>query len=168
MKCADLGDVRELGCKVGREIAVSDWKTISQDDIDQFGRASGDDHWIHTDCLRSQANSPYGKTIAQGLLSLCFLDVHAKEVMNNIDGCFCVNYGFDRVRFPAPVHPGQRIRAHLKIASVTKLVGGGNITWVGTVEIEKSEKPACYAEFVCHFFSGQDTDRHPSLARFAG
>lgn len=155
MKCADLDDVRGLGNKVGREIAASEWRAISQDDIDQFGRASGDDHWIHTDCSRARSRSPYGKTIAQGLLSLSFLAVHAKEVMNNLHGCFCVNYGFDRVRFPAPINPGQRIRAHLKISSVNKLVGGGNITWVGTVEIEGCEKPACYAELVCHYFSDQ-------------
>lgn len=155
MKIVNLGDYCALQANLGKEVAVAEWKTITQDDIDRFGRSAGDDHWLHTDPVRCQASSPYGTTIGQGLLSLCYLAVFAKEILNRENECVCVNYGFNRVRFPAPVRVGKRIRAHLTISSVKKLVGGGNVTWVGTVEIEGSAKPACHAEIVSHFFFHQ-------------
>lgn len=152
MKVVDFNNIGALREKIGKEIAVSDWRKISQDDIDQFGRVAGDDNWIHTDQARAATSSPYGTTIGQGLLSLCFLASFSKETLHKNNDCVCINYGFNRVRFPAPVKTGQRIRAHLTIRSVHKLVGGGSVTSSGTVEIENSEKPACYAEIVSQFF----------------
>lgn len=152
MKIVDLDNIGALREKIGQEIAVSEWREISQEDIDQFGRATGDDHWMHTDQTRAAVNSPYGMTIAQGSLSLCFLASYSKAILNKNNHCVCVNYGFNRVRFPAPVRAGQRIRAHLAISALHKLVGGGSMTWAGTVEIEHGEKPACYAEIVSQYF----------------
>ncbi len=155
MKVIDIENIGALRERIGKEIAVSDWKEISQEDIDQFGRVTGDDNWIHTDQTRSATSSPYGTTIGQGLLSLCLLTSFSKETLHENNDCVCVNYGFNRVRFPAPVKAGQRIRAHLTISSAHKLIGGGSVTWAGTVEIENSKKPACYAEIVSHFFFHQ-------------
>jgi acyl dehydratase len=151
----DLSNIGTLKEQIGKEIAVSEWRVVSQEDIDQFGQVTGDDHWIHTDQTRSTASSPYGMTIAQGLLSLCLLTSFSKEILNKNNNCVCINYGFNRVRFPAPVRIGQRVRAHLTISSLHKLVGGGSVTWAGTVEIEHGEKPACYAEIISQFFFHQ-------------
>ena len=148
----DLNNIGALKEKIGKEIAVSEWRTVSQEEIDQFGQVTGDGHWIHTDQARSSTSSPYGMTIAQGLLSLCLLASFSKEILNKNNSCICINYGFNRIRFPAPVRTGQRIRAHLEISSLHKLVGGGSVTWAGTVEIEGCEKPACYAEIISQFF----------------
>jgi acyl dehydratase len=155
MEVVDLENIGALRDRIGKEIAVSDWKEISQEDIDQFGRVTGDDNWIHTDQTRSATSSPYSVTIGQGLLSLCFLATFSKETLHKNNDWVCINYGFNRVRFPAPLKTGQRIRAHLSISSVHKLVGGGSVTWAGTVEIENADKPACYAEVVSHFFFQQ-------------
>lgn len=152
MKIVDLENVCALRDKIGEELAVSDWRVITQDDIDQFGRVTGDDNWIHADQTRAAISSPYGTTIGQGLLSLCILESFAKQLLHENNDCVCINYGFNRVRFPAPVKSGQRIRAHLAMSSIHKLVGGGSVTWAGTVEIEGAEKPACYAEIVSQFF----------------
>lgn len=152
MKIVDFENIGALSQKIGKEIAVSDWREITQEDIDKFGRVTGDANWIHTDQTRAAESSPYGATIGQGLLSLCFLDNFSKEMLHENNDCVCINYGFNRVRFPAPVKPGQRIRARLTISSVHKLIGGGSITWAGAVEIENAEKPACYAEIVSQIF----------------
>lgn len=152
METAHLEDIAALRGWIGKKLAVSEWKDVIQEDIEQFGRDTGDNCWIHTDQMRSSSSSPYGNAIGQGLLSLCFLTSFAKDVLNRTEMCICVDYGFNRVRFPAPVTAGQRIRAHLTIASIEKLVAGGKVTWTGVVEIENSEKPACYAEIVLQYF----------------
>lgn len=151
MTTITLPKLETLKANVGKEIAVSGWKEITQTDIDRFGMTTGDAEWIHTDVDQATAGSPYGGTIAQGLLSLCFLATFAKKSLSSETDCICVNYGFNRVRFPAPVRAGQRIRAQLLVASVQRLMGGGRVTWKGTVEIENCEKPACYAELVSQF-----------------
>lgn len=151
MKIINFEKIDALNASIGKEIAVSDWKEISQEDIDRFGITTGDNHWIHTDVTRAKENSPFGETIAQGFLSLCFLANFSKDILSRDNDCVCINYGLNRVRFPAPVRAGQRIRAHLVLASVHKLIGGGNVTWNGTVEIENCEKPACYAEMLSQY-----------------
>ena len=154
-----------MKASIGKEIAVSDWKEISQEHIDQFGVATGDDHWIHTDVTRATHNSPYVGTIAQGFLSLYFLAHYSKEILSRDNDYVCINYGLNRVRFPAPVRTGQRIRAHLVLSSVDKLIGGGRVTWKGSVEIENCAKPACYAELVSQcFYTSLRCQHHHSAA----
>ena len=141
-----------LNVNIGNEIAVSKWKEISQETIDQWAMFTGDDQWIHTDKTRSITTSPYGGTIGQGLISLCFLITFSKETLVQHTDFICINYGINHARFPAPVKPGQRIRARLKIASVHRVIAGGSVAWVGSVEIENSEKPACVAEIISQYF----------------
>lgn len=102
---------------------------------------------------RATEDSPYGGAIAQGYLTLCFLARFSREVIARNNDRICINYGLDRVRFPAPVRAGQRARAHLSLASIHKLNGGGRIAWHGSVEIENGEKPACYAELISQWFN---------------
>lgn len=153
MESIDFEKIDALKLNIGKELAVSDWVPITQEMIDQFGDTTGDNHWIYTDVPRATRESPYGGTIAQGFLALCFFTKFAKEIVAMNNHYVCISYGINRVRFPAPVRAGQRIRAHLELFSFNKLAGGGAVTWKGTVEIEDWEKPACDAEIIFHCFN---------------
>lgn len=153
METINFAKIDALKSSIGKELAVSDWMEISQADIDRFGAATGDDHWIYTDVTRASQSSPYGETIAQGYLTLCFLARFSREIITKGNDRICINYGLDRVRFPAPVKVGQRIRARLVLSSAHRLHGGGRATWIGLIEIENCEKPACYAELVSQWFN---------------
>jgi acyl dehydratase len=145
--------VADLAAAQGQSIGQSDWVTITQQDVNLFADATGDHQWIHVDPERA-ANGPFGKTIAHGFMTLALLPrlQHQMYTVNGIK--LAVNYGLNRVRFPAPVPVGSRVRAQSSLIGVEE-VGNGAVqaTIVTTVEIEGSAKPACVAESVVRYIS---------------
>jgi acyl dehydratase len=133
----------------GRKIGPTEWREVTQQDIDDFARLSGDDQWIHVDVERAKEESPFGTTIAHGNLTLSMIDGLRRDLISSTGFKLGVNYGWNRVRFPAPVPAGSRIRAS---AEVTELEDVGDGWWQVvtrfTVEVEGSDKPACVADSV--------------------
>ena len=145
-------DVRTLGDGVGQEIAVSDWLEVSQARIEQFADATGDHQWIHVDPARAASELPSKTTIAHGFLTLSLLSPLIRESIRFTGLRMAINYGLNRVRFVSPVPAGTRIRARLTPTSVDAVSGGFQVTWQVTVEREKSEKPACVADWLVRYY----------------
>jgi acyl dehydratase len=141
---AKLSEMQGL---VGQELGVSDWLTVEQEQIDAFAHATGDHQWIHVDPLRAAAG-PFGATVAHGFLTLSLLPRMAASAFEVLDTRMGVNYGLNRVRFPAPVPVGSRLRGHFKLLSYEALDGGAQLTTQVTMEREGSTKPVCVAESV--------------------
>src|SRR3954469_8764571 len=141
--------IDELKDLVGQEVGPSEWRTVTQEDIDAFAELSGDDQWIHVDVERAGRESPFGTTIAHGNLTLSMIDGFRKDLIQSQGFALGVNYGWNKVRFAAPVPAGSRLRARAEVVSVDD-VGGGwfQIATRFTVEVEGNEKPACVAESV--------------------
>ena len=138
---------------VGREIGPTDWFTVTQERIGQFAEATEDRQWIHLDRERARRESPYGETIAHGFLTLSLLS-HLLKLAIQVRGVrMGVNYGLNRVRFPAPVPAGSRIRARVVLNSVKEFGGGSEAVFSFTVEREGSDKPCCAAEWVVRYYS---------------
>jgi acyl dehydratase len=138
--------LREL---VDQEIGPTDWQEVTQADIDKFAEVSGDDQWIHVDVERARRESPFGTTIAHGNLTLSLTDGFRAKLIAQRGVKLAINYGFDRVRFPAPVPAGSRVRATAKVVSVDPLDGGWwHLVTRFTIEVEGSAKPACVADSV--------------------
>ena len=144
--------VSDLHGLVGQAVASSDWITVTQARIDQFAQATGDHQWIHTDPVRAAAG-PFGTTIAHGFLTLSLLPEMGASAMEVLDTKMGVNYGLNRVRFPAPVPAGSRLRGHFKLLSYEPLAGGAQLTMEVTMEREGSAKPVCVAESVARRFT---------------
>jgi acyl dehydratase len=139
----------EMRAAAGSEIGVSDWHTVTQEMIDRFAEITGDRYWIHTDPERARAESPFGTTIAHGFLTTSLLSKLVHEAVDvEWPSRFRVNYGFNRLRFPAPVPSGSRIRAHITAIAVRDIEGGVEIVWGVVVEIEGKPKPALAAEWL--------------------
>lgn len=138
---------------VGREIAVTDWLKMTQDRIDRFADATDDQQWIHVDRERAQRESPYETTIAHGFLTLSLLSHFMKQAIQFRDGVHMgINYGLNRVRFPAPVRVGSKIRARIGLLSLKQLSDALEATFSVVIEIENSEKPCCVAEWVVRYY----------------
>jgi acyl dehydratase len=139
----------ELRSLVGQEVGVSDWLVVSQSMIDAFAEVTQDRQWIHLDTVRARTESPYGTTIAHGFLTLALL-THLQHQAVDLRGDFhrAINYGLNRVRFPAPVRAGARIRARSTLQAIEEIDGGVQLTWLVTVECEGSAKPALVAEWL--------------------
>lgn len=153
MAKVEIRDVEDLRRQMGREVAVSDWMTVTQERIDLFAEATDDRQWIHVDPARARAESPFGGTIAHGFLTLSLLPRLAADALALPPTKLVVNYGLNRVRFPSPVRAGQRIRAHFAPAAMEDIPGGVQLTWTVTIEAEGNEKPACVAESVSRRYS---------------
>ena len=138
-----MSDLRDL---VGRELGPTSWIEVTQERIDAFAAATEDPQWIHVDPARAAAG-PFGTTIAHGFLTLSLCVPMLSEVLP-AHGSMAVNYGTNRVRFPAPVPSGSRIRGHFRVLAVDEVGLGRRATIEATVEIEGAEKPACVAELV--------------------
>ncbi|HET9208630.1 MAG TPA: MaoC family dehydratase [Burkholderiaceae bacterium] len=136
-----------LKARVGEELAVGEWLTVDQAMIDKFAEATGDHQWIHIDRERA-AKGPFGTTIAHGFLTLSLLPKLAESALKVDDVRMGVNYGLNRVRFPAPVPSGSRIRARIKLLSYEPLDGGAQLVMEVTMERDGSDKPVCVAETV--------------------
>ena len=141
---AHLHDLQAL---VGQEIGVSDWTLVDQTRIDSFAGATGDHQWIHIEPERAAAG-PFGSTIAHGFLTLSLLPLMSETSFAVDDVRMGVNYGLNRVRFPAPVPVGSRLRGHFKLVAYEPLDGGAQLTVEVTMEREGSAKPVCVAESV--------------------
>ena len=126
-----------------------EWRQVTQADIDDFAQLCGDDQWIHVDVERARTESPFGTTVAHGNLTLSMIDGMRLRLIESTGFKLGVNYGWNKVRFPAPVPAGSRIRASAEVVSVDE-VGGGWYQQVTrfTVEVEGNEKPCCVAESV--------------------
>jgi len=133
---------------VGKEVAVTDWLRVSQERIDHFAAASGDDQWIHVDRERAVRESPYGTTVAHGFLTLSLLSHLLREAVEIQGARLGINYGLNRVRFTGPVPAGSRVRARFKLAAVEALDQGVQTTWNVTVEREGEDKPVLVAEWI--------------------
>jgi acyl dehydratase len=144
-----VNGIDELKALVGQTIGPSDWREVTQDDIDKFADVSGDHQWIHVDVERAKTDSPFGTTIAHGNLTLSMVDGFRDQLFRSEGFKMGVNYGWNKIRFPAPVLSGTRIRASLETVSVDE-VGGGwyQLVQRWTVEAEGGEKPVCVAESV--------------------
>lgn len=134
-----------LQALVGQELGVSDWVTVDQHRIQLFAEATGDRQWIHVDPERAAAG-PFGATVAHGFLTLSLLAELGASAFEIADVAMGVNYGLDRVRFPAPVKVGSRVRGRFVLQSYQPLDGGGaQLAIEATIEIEGGAKPACVA-----------------------
>jgi acyl dehydratase len=144
-----VNGIEELKALVGQTIGPSEWREVTQSDIDTFAELSRDDQWIHVDVERAKTESPFGTTVAHGNLTLSMIDGFRPELVESSGFRLGVNYGWNKIRFPAPVPAGSRIRATVEAVSVDDVGGGWHqITQRWTVEVEGSEKPACVAESV--------------------
>ncbi|WP_129662577.1 MaoC family dehydratase [Phytoactinopolyspora endophytica] len=135
----------------GATFGPSSWREIGQNDIDVFARLTGDDNPIHVDADVA-AKSPYGTRIAHGLLTLSAVVPMLREVFSVTGVSMGLNYGLNRVRFPAAVPAGARVRIHGHVTEVTEVSGGWQAVLSVTYEVEGNEKPACVAEFVLRFY----------------
>jgi acyl dehydratase len=148
-----INGVEELKAKVGEELGVSDWHEVGQAEIDAFADATGDHQWIHVDPERAAA-TPFGSTIAHGLYTLSLGPRFAGSVFT-VDGfAFALNYGYDKVRFPAPLPVDSRVRMRAMLASVDDVPGGIHLVVRQTFEREGGEKPVCVAESVSRLYTG--------------
>jgi acyl dehydratase len=141
--------IDDLKALLGQEIGPSEWRDVTQTDIDRFAELSGDDQWIHVDVERARSESPFGTTVAHGNLTLSMIDGLRRGLIQSQGFQLGVNYGWNKVRFPAPVPSGSRVRGRAEVLSVDE-VGGGwwQVVTRFTVEVEGNEKPACVAESV--------------------
>ncbi len=138
----------ELPPLVGQELAVSDWVSVTQQQIDLFAQATGDHQWIHVDPERAK-DGPFGTTIAHGFLTLSLMPRLVESALQIRQQRMSVNYGVNRVRFPSPVPVGSRLRARVKLLACEPLADDGlQIVWHVTMEREGSDKPVCVAESV--------------------
>lgn len=146
-----FANLDELRAATGEVFGPSDWVTVDQAQIDAFADATGDHQWIHVDPQRA-ASGPFGTTIAHGFLTLSLMPV-LLESLYKVQGVrMGVNYGLNRVRFPAPVLVDSRLRANAEVAEVSDIEGGGQLVLRATIEREGSEKPVCVAEFVVRLY----------------
>ena len=139
---------------VGTELGSSDWHEVTQEHVDLFADATGDHQWIHVDVERAKAESPFGGPIAHGYLTLSLLAPLSAEVLLVTDTVMGVNYGLNKVRFPAPMPVGGKVRMRMQLQSVDDIPGGAQITMLMTFEREGGEKPVCVAEMLSRVYSG--------------
>jgi acyl dehydratase len=149
-----VGNPQLLKELVGQEIGVTEWFRVSQERIALFAEATEDRQWIHLDQVRASEESPYGATIAHGFLTLSLLSHFLKTAIQIQNGVrLAVNYGLNRVRFPAPVRADSRIRARVALLALKELSDSLEATYGVTIESEQSEKPACLAEWIVRYYS---------------
>jgi acyl dehydratase len=142
MATVEVNGVEGMRSLIGQEIGPSEWRTVTQEDIDTFAALSGDDQWIHVDVERAKAESPFGTTIAHGNLTLSLVDGFRQQLISSTGFTLGVNYGWNKIRFPAPVPVDSKVRAKAEILSIDEK-GGGWYEAVTrfTLEVEGNEKP---------------------------
>ncbi len=143
--------LQELRDSVGQQIGYSDWHTVTQEQINAFADATGDHQWIHVD-PELAAKGPFGTTVAHGYLTLSMIPMLGAQV-SRVDGVrMGVNYGLNKVRFPAPVPSGSKVRAGIKVLSVEDIAGGAHVVNEVTIERDGGDKPCCVAETVARYY----------------
>lgn len=134
---------------VGQEIGPSEWRTVTQADIDTFAELSGDHQWIHVDVERAKSESPFGTTIAHGNLTLSLVDGFRGELIEATGFALGVNYGWDKIRFPAPVPVDSKVRARAEVVLVEEKGGGWyQVVTRFTIEVEGADKPSFVGDSV--------------------
>ncbi|NHZ64303.1 MaoC family dehydratase [Massilia genomosp. 1] len=144
----EFSSLAEMQALVGQELAVSDWVEITQQRVNQFADATDDDQWIHVDLERCARESPFGGPVAHGFLTLSLISGLFDRALRMVDARMVVNYGLNKVRFPAPVPVGSRVRARLTLQRVEPIDGGAQLEWSVIVEREGGAKPVCVAELL--------------------
>jgi acyl dehydratase len=142
----------DLADRIGQELALSDWLAVDQTRIDAFGAATGDTQWLHVDPLRA-AQGPYGTTIAHGFLTLSLLPHLSAAAFAIDDVRMTLNYGLNRVRFPAVLPAGSQVRARFRLTEFTALEGGAQLVIEATFERQGHRKPVCVAESVVRHYT---------------
>ena len=144
----ELASLREA---VGKHLGYTDWRELTQDQVNMFADATDDHQFIHVDPEKAK-ETPFGGTIAHGFLSLALLAPTSMSLMKVTDAKFGLNYGLDRVRFPAPLPVGKRWRGTGEIVEVSEVPGGLQVKGRCTIEVEEGEKPACVAETLVRIY----------------
>ncbi len=138
---------------VGREVVTTDWVQVTQERIQSFAEATEDRQWIHVDRERAARQSPYGATVAHGFLTLSLLSQLLTQSIKIPSGVsMSINYGLNRVRFPAPVPAGSKIRARFSLQSLKELPKAFEAVWSVVVERQGAEKPCCVAEWLVRYY----------------
>ena len=138
----------DIAAHLGQEVAVSDWITITQEQVNQFAEATGDHQWIHVDVEKAKAG-PFGAPIAHGFLTLSLLPKFFESSMHIVESRMGVNYGLNKVRFVSPVPVGSRLRARMKLLTCDAIDNNGmQMSWEVTIEREGASKPVCIAESI--------------------
>jgi acyl dehydratase len=151
MEPVQVEGIEQLRDLIGRELGPTDWVEITQEDIDRFAEVSRDHQWIHTDPERAAAG-PFGTTVQHGFLTLGLATGLLWSVCT-VDGFgMILNYGLNKVRFPAPLRVGSRIRMHVEVAAVKELDGGAEVVYRLTYEVDGETKPCCVAELVFRYY----------------
>lgn len=146
--------IDELRSRLGEELGTSSWHAVTQDDINRFADVTGDRQWIHTD-VEAARNGPFRGTIAHGFYTLALIPMLMGEVVS-LDGFgFAVNYGLNKVRFPAPLPVGDKVRLRLSLEAITSRPGSSDVTFLSSLESPTQEKPVCVAESVVRVFELQ-------------
>lgn len=144
--------LKELSALAGQEVAVSDWITITQEQVNQFAQATGDHQWIHVDVERAKSG-PFGGPIAHGFLTLSLIPRFFESSLKITETRMGVNYGLNKVRFTAPVPVGSRLRARMKLLKSEPIDNGGaQMSWQVSIEREGSDKPVCIAESLARHY----------------
>ena len=148
-------DLAQLAALVGQEIGTSEWFVITQERINAFADATGDQQWIHVDVDRARTGTPFGTTIAHGFLTLSLLSALMRDAIT-VDGPrMTLNYGLNRVRFVSPVPAGSRIRARVALAGIDDRGDGVQATWNVTIEREGGGKPCVVAEWIVLYYDSR-------------
>ena len=148
-----IKDLNELETLVGQEVSTSDWVEITQDRINRFAEATGDFQWIHLDAERCAKESPFKVPIAHGYLTMSLIPMLADSAHQfEQEFQLVVNYGMEKLRFPAPVPVGSRVRLRESLLSLTNLRGNYKAVWEATIELDGGEKPACVAQTVVLYY----------------
>ncbi|CAA9488396.1 MAG: Acyl dehydratase [uncultured Solirubrobacteraceae bacterium] len=145
--------LEELKKAEGDVVGTSEWHEVTQDAIDDFAEVTGDHQWIHVDPERAK-DTPFGGTIAHGYYTLSLAPMLSEQVLGLEGFAFGINYGLDKVRFPAPLPVGSKVRMTAKIADVSDIPGGVQLKLELTFEREGGEKPVCVAESLARLYAG--------------
>ncbi len=148
-----IDGIDDLRTRVGDELGASEWYEVTQARVDAFADASGDHQWIHVDPGRAKATT-FGGTIAHGLLTLSLGPQLGAEIFTIENVAFALNYGYGRVRFPAPVPVGSKLRMRATLAAVDDVASGVQLTVTQTFEVDGGEKPVCVAESLVRVYAG--------------
>jgi len=147
-------DIAGLRDRAGTHIGYTEWREMTQELVNQFADATDDHQFIHVDPERAK-QTPFGGTVAHGFLTLSLVAPTSQQVMKVTDAVMGVNYGLDRVRFPAPLPVGAQWRGGIEVLEVTDVPGGVQVKSRVTIEVKGSEKPACVAESLVRLYGGQ-------------
>ena len=147
-----INGIDELKSRIGDELGVSDWHEVTQEKINAFAEVTGDDQWIHVDPERAK-DTPFGGTIAHGYYTLSLAPMFMDRIFSLEGFAFAVNYGLNRVRFPAPLPVGKKVRMHATLSGLDDIPGGAQMTVTVTFEVEGGDKPVCVAETIARVYT---------------